>query len=65
MTDELTRRELGAFLLAPPASLPAQEAKGAEADPLERARKRLRETVAKLESFELPVAVEPAFVFRP
>jgi hypothetical protein len=64
MRDELTRRELGALLVALPASLPAQEAKPA-ADPLETARKRLRETVAKLEAFELPMAVEPAFVFRP
>lgn len=64
MREELTRREL-ALLAGLAAPLPAQEQKGAEPEPLEAARKRLREAVAKLEAFELPMAVEPAFVFRP
>lgn len=65
MREELTRRELGALLAGLAASLPAQGQTGAEPDALEAARKRLREAVAKLEAFELPMAVEPAFVFRP
>lgn len=65
MRDDLTRRELAALLTVLPAAAPAQVPAGAEADPLETARERLRETVAKLEAFPLPMAAEPAFVFRP
>lgn len=63
MTGRLTRRDLAALLVALPA--PAQEPPKAPPDPSEAARKRLQESIAKLDAFELPMAVEPAFVFRP
>jgi hypothetical protein len=65
MTGEFTRRELAALVAALPAAAAVPQQKGAEPDPGEAARQRLRESIAKLEAFALPMAVEPAFVFRP
>lgn len=66
MKTDVTRRELAALL--PPMlaaeAFAAQRAPG-EADPLEIARKRLSDAMRRLEEFELPAAVEPAFVFKP
>lgn len=66
MRTDLTRRDLAACL---PAVLAAQAFAGqrapGEAEPLETARKRLSESIRRLEEFELPMAVEPAFIFKP
>jgi hypothetical protein len=66
MKTELTRRELTACLPAmlAPQALSGQRVAG-QGEPLESARKRLGEAVRKLEAFELPMAVEPAFIFKP
>ncbi len=66
MKTDFTRREVAARL---PAMLAAQAFAGqrapGEAEPLETARKRLSESIRRLEEFELPMAVEPAFIFKP
>lgn len=66
MKSELTRRELAARLpvtFAAPA-FAAQRAPD-EVDPFQSARKRLSDSVRKVEEFALPMAVEPAFIFKP
>jgi|YNPMSStandDraft_1061717.scaffolds.fasta_scaffold13537_3 hypothetical protein len=66
MKTQLTRRELAASLpaiLAAPAA--SAERGAAQAETLESARKRLRESISKLGEFDLPMVVEPAFIFKP
>ena len=67
MKTDVTRRELAVWLAPAALSGPglSQERKEAQADPLETARKRVREIAAKLDEFDLPATTEPAFVFRP
>jgi hypothetical protein len=66
MKIDWTRRELAARLAPMLAgqAFAGQRAPG-EAEPLETARKRLSESIRRLEEFELPMAVEPAFIFKP
>lgn len=68
MADELTRRQVAAALAAAafpaPGATAAPEAASA-ADRLAKARREIRETVAKMEKFDLPFATEPAFIFKP
>lgn len=41
----------------------AQEAPGG--DKLESARQQVRKAIQEMEEFELPMATEPAFIFKP
>ncbi len=66
MATTLTRRELAAALAGAglvPAMAQSQD--GAAGEPLEAARQQIRESVGKLEEFDLPTSTAPAFVFEP
>lgn len=64
MAEKLTRREWVAVIALPlAAQAPAQEETPEQL--LMRARKDVREGAERLEKFPLPMAVEPAFVFKP
>jgi len=66
MKTLLTRRELAACLPAISAApVSAAERAPADAELLESARSRLREAIGKLGEFNLPMAAEPAFIFKP
>jgi hypothetical protein len=66
MSTKLTRRELAAGLLsatpllaqAPPAPVPA-------ADDATVARDQLKNNIELIRKFDLPVATEPSFIFKP
>ena len=64
MTPKLTRRQLAAAIAAVPAArLPAQ-APATDDDLPKRARDQVRRNAAELAKHQLPMATEPAFVFR-
>ncbi|MCS6952766.1 MAG: hypothetical protein RMK57_00310 [Bryobacterales bacterium] len=64
MADKLTRRQWAAAIALPLATqAPAQEETPEQL--LARAQKDVRESAERLEKFPLPMAVEPAFVFKP
>ena len=68
MKAVISRRQLAAALLIPASSvLPAQETAAplsAEKE-LEAARDRIRQNVASLKAYPLPMSTEPAFQFKP
>ncbi|MCW5976950.1 MAG: hypothetical protein KIT09_02680 [Bryobacteraceae bacterium] len=67
MRAAYTRREVGAALLAAAPALaavpPQQETKAQ--DPLEEARRSVREAAGELAAFPLEMSKEPSFVFKP
>ncbi len=64
MAEKLTRREWMAALAAPAlAQAPAEEESPEQL--LARARQDLLQGAERLGKFPLPMAVEPAFVFKP
>lgn len=68
MRKRYTRRQAAAALLAAAPALagaPPPQAAKSEPDPLDRARKNVREAAAKLGEFPLEMSAEPAFIFRP
>ena len=68
MADKLTRRQMAAAIAgAVSAAIPAtaQTAPVEAGDPLAAARKKIRESVAKMEEVDLPMSAEPAFIFKP
>ncbi|MCD6360839.1 MAG: hypothetical protein J7M38_08225 [Armatimonadetes bacterium] len=68
MKQDLTRREVAAALLAAAPALAVDnslQAPAAQGDPLAAARKQLRRSLEKMEEFDLPMPVEPAFIFKP
>jgi hypothetical protein len=68
MKAVISRRRLAAAFITPATSLlPAQESP-APLPPekeLEAARDRIRQNVASLKTYPLPVSTEPAFQFKP
>ena len=66
--SKLTRRKLAAALsagvLSAPAALVAQEQPSAD-DELKARRAQIRENAAQLDKFPLPMAAEPATLFKP
>ena len=58
---KLTRRELPAALVAPAAALAQAPAN----EDLKAAREQTRRTGETLAKFEVPMATEPAFQFKP
>lgn len=63
MIKDISRRKAAAVLLGVPVAAQAQAA--SEKDPLAEAREQVGKTIAKLDEVDLPMATEPAFVFRP
>ncbi|MSV28959.1 MAG: hypothetical protein EXQ52_09475 [Bryobacterales bacterium] len=64
MGEKLTRRKLAAAILVPAAVTAAQTAE----DPgelLKAAKEAKRRNGADLAKFQVPMATEPAFVFKP
>lgn len=68
MSKDITRREMAVALVASAPAL-AQVSAGteekAQKDPLEAAHAQVRRSVKKLDDYDLPMATEPAFVFKP
>ena len=68
MIKDITRREMAVALVttAPAlAQVPASPEEKAQKDPLEAARAKVRGSIKKLDDYDLPMATEPAFVFKP
>jgi hypothetical protein len=68
MKNRITRRAAASALVgvAPAVAVAApQQSAKSQPDPLEQARKDVRETAQRLGEFKLEMSTEPAFVFRP
>jgi hypothetical protein len=61
--SKVTRRQIGGVLLAP-ASLLAQPAP-APPDELAAAKQQTQRTADQLRKFQVPIATEPSFAFKP
>ncbi|RPI17592.1 MAG: hypothetical protein EHM65_02950 [Acidobacteriales bacterium] len=62
MRIKITRREWAAALAATAVPIPAQTPAD---ETLAEARAEIRADIERLEKFPLPMAAEPAFVFKP
>jgi dihydroxyacetone kinase len=68
MGEKLTRRKLAAGVLVPAMAAAAQAPAQNPEDPaalLKAAKEAKRRQAADLAKFEVPMATEPAFVFKP
>ena len=68
MSRDITRREMAVALVASApalAQVAADPEEKARKDPFEAAREQVRRSVKKLDDYDLPMATEPAFVFKP
>lgn len=62
----MTRRRMAALLGSAPVLATAVAAQQEEnSGRLEEARNQIEEALATMEEFDLPMAAEPAFVFKP
>ena len=65
MPERLTRRGLAAAMAGAALSADAPPAQQPETDTLATARQQVRKTAETLNAFDLPLATEPAFIFKP
>ena len=62
MNKDVTRREMAVVLLG---SAPANAEEKTQEAPLAAVREQVRKSPKKLDDFDLPMATEPAFIFKP
>ena len=65
MRTKFSRRQLAVSLVAAVPALAQNPAPAPPADPLAKAREALQKNGETLSKFEIPLATQPSFIFKP